>query len=434
MSDSRPMSRRAGTATLAIVLTALVCSTWSCNRSKRRHAETPAPASTAAPAAESAAAVPAPAAVTTANAGSTALRGVAARIDRDHSVESPRSTSAVRLTWPPKGKRPSPVIYLGRSHLEVGPRRLLALRCDRDGRPCHAGELRGPVGRQRLNIPTDDLTPPKRGLTAGHGTIPALAAAASGWRDREALLLADRRVAWLAVHQAMRTLDMAGVQTRLAAVDVDGAVVDLAQEGPTEGQRAWGDRQAARGAAGGKDIPADLRSVEVQVDGRGAWMLLVGETGSPKRIRVDADRPSSLSQHARRILSAHPGLFGVSVIVDDDAPWSLVVAVIDALRDDCTSRPGRGRCKDPVRLFARVELSWTGDWLAPPTAAESAPSQGDPAAAAGGAVPAPRPLIPAPSRRGLPPARIAPHVPLDKPGRLGAPVPGSGARIPGVAH
>ncbi len=420
---------------LALTCALTIC---ACGRSKPKRSEAPAPAVEApVSAAEAPAlAVEAPASATRASAATRPKLGAAARLDRIFGVDSPTSLSTSRPSWPPARRAGalSPVVYLGRSHLTAGDRRLLAMGCLHDGRPCDAAQARGPVDRTSLTIDTDDLDPPARGLTAGHGTINALAVLAGRWRDKEVLLLADRRVAWLAVHQVMHTLAAVGAQVRPCAVDAAGAVVELNLDRPIEGQRAWADRPPKPSAKAAPALPADLRTVEVQVGESASWMVLQGATGKPEKIRVNGSAADELSAHVKRVLSAHPGLPGVSVVVDDGAPWQSVVQLVDALRDDCASRPAEVPCKGPVRLFARIELSWTGDWMV----AEQSPPPARPAAAAAAApsrAPAVAANLPgavglrlAPMVRGVPPTRIAPTIRLDRPGWLRVPQAGAPAR------
>lgn len=292
-------------------------------------------------------------------------RGAAAALERDYALEAPRSTSSARRVWPLKAGHDGPsLVTIGRAHLQAGGQTLLAVRCDIDGRPCQPAELRGPLGRQVFSFDPEDLAPPARGLGIGHATIAPLLKVARKWRGRVVLVLVDRRVAWLTVQQVLRTLRQAGADSRLGAVDVAGRVVELAQGRPLTDQPAWqppapGPAQAEPAA----QVP-DLRAIEVQLDGRGAWLQLKGALGLTRRVRLKAPHHRDLAQHARHLLTRHPGVRGVSVVIDDEVQFETVVASVDALRDHCAG-VGKGICKAPRRLFASIELSWSGDWLEP---------------------------------------------------------------------
>ena len=355
-----------------------------------------------------------PAAVESANGSDKEGRitSMTAYLDGRYKVELPTSTSTRLVSgladdasriWPP-------TVLIGRKALYVGSRRVLDLNCSIDGRPCPPGAAMRMAGHAQITIGFDDLAPPARGQHIATARVAALRQTARAWSGRKVLVLADRRIPWLTIYQVMETLRVAGAEPALAAISGQDKVVWLAPSALS------GDRKAYEGRSGAlaqdKAIPDDLQAVNVLLGRATTSLQLVGAEKGVQSHVLTGRSDKALVGWSRRILASHPGVRGISLLIDEKVAFDEVVSAVDSVRDDRGGDVRRNDpCEDCRRLFAMIDLRWLGEDKEPERPLEVAPEQ-----------PAARPSVDNLVERAVPPVGATGPLPVGRRAMGGQPV------------
>ena len=192
-----------------------------------------------------------------------------------------------------------------------------------------------------------------------NGKLKALTEAAAGLKDKDIVVLADRRVTWQTVDVTMETLRAVGARPILAAGGFDGELVNVMGAGTALPEAAT--LTAARRAAEPKEsspgsLPQDATTLTIEVTPQGVAVEIGRATGEPVRPEIMGNVVESLIALVSRMLLAAPAVQHVTLKVDADVAVEEVIRVIDGVRDDC-GRTGHGqRCPHRLQLFARIEI------------------------------------------------------------------------------
>lgn len=305
-------------------------------------------------------------------------------LDALYEVEPPRSTATDEVALPfvevtptappppparadgapgvapsaPGAPRPPPVaaavvqwtratIVIGRRQWFLDGKPMGAVRCTAPAGLCDAAALQGPSGKQVLDL----------GEGAVDAAVAELAQAAAGLRDRDVVVVADRRIAAGAVERTRRTLAGVGARPQLAVASYFGLLVDPL--GPAGTPLPTGTPPVAASPAPGTPadpgandgVPDDLTAVTVRVGARGMALELVRPVGEPVTPELLGNVLETLNAWAQRLRVAAPGVETATVRATVDAPWDEVVRAIDALRDTCASAAKGTPCHVRSRLF-----------------------------------------------------------------------------------
>lgn len=297
-------------------------------------------------------------------------------LDSKFEVELPRSTAPVPapLLWlevtptaapvaadAQAAPRPEPVkqwtaavVLLGRRQVFVGDVAVSTIACRADPADlCKAEALRGPTGKQVLELPAAALN--------GTGTVPALvtALAATASPSQPVWILADRRISTETVVQTIATLQKAGRQAIAGTATLDGQIARVFPDGTGAAAAPAGPAVApiASGIAGVGPLPTDLSGVVVHVSRQGVRLELQRPAPHPSATpELLGNVAEALAVWAERARSVVPLLTVATISASADAPWEEVVRAADALRDTC-ARANKGTpCHDQRAMFARIVL------------------------------------------------------------------------------